>query len=79
MQLKKNFFLSGKRYYFKLFLIGSVAITLIAGTGLGLYYGLKDRNIPTNYMGSYVSDSKLGEYKEFAVSTDSEPCARIGK
>ncbi len=78
MQLKK-FFLSDEKYYFKLFLIGSVAIILITGTGLGLYYGLKDRNLPTNYMGSYVSDSKLGEYKEFAVSTDSEPCALIGK
>jgi hypothetical protein len=78
LQLKK-FFLSDEKYYFKLFLIGSVAIILITGTGLGLYYGLKDRNLPTNYMGSYVSDSKLGEYKEFAVSTDSEPCALIGK
>ena len=32
-----------------------------------------------NYLGSFVSKSKLGIYKRAAVSTDSAPCAEIGR
>ncbi|CAG2180863.1 unnamed protein product, partial [Oppiella nova] len=30
-------------------------------------------------LGSYTSDSYLGVYNKYAISTDSEPCAPIGK
>ncbi|CAG2176673.1 unnamed protein product, partial [Oppiella nova] len=30
-------------------------------------------------LGSYTSDSYLGVYEKYAISTDSEPCAPIGK
>ena len=42
-----------------------------------------DFNNPNNpgksYLGSYVSQSKFGIYRRAAVSTDSAPCAAVGR
>lgn len=36
-------------------------------------------NPSKSYLGSFVSESKLGIYRRAAVSTDSAPCAAIGR
>ncbi|CAG2178589.1 unnamed protein product, partial [Oppiella nova] len=57
---------------------GIIVIVIGVGIGFGLYYGLK-KECDGSCLGSYTSDSYLGVYEKYAISTDSEPCAPIGK
>ena len=57
---------------------GTIILILGFGVGFGLYYGLKEKT-ESCALGCYTSDSKLGIYNKYAISTDSEPCAGVGK
>ncbi|XP_054165498.1 scoloptoxin SSD14-like isoform X2 [Oppia nitens] len=77
----------------KVILITVVVIVVIAvAIGVGVYYGVR-KDICDNIsvetdcpycqhqssLGNYCSKTKLGIYNKFAISTDSEPCASIGR
>ncbi|CAG2105880.1 unnamed protein product, partial [Medioppia subpectinata] len=67
----------GSRKLCKVFVgIGLVCVVVGVGIGFGVYYG---RRCADSCLGSYESESKLGVFNKYAVSTDSQPCARIGK
>ena len=60
----------------------SIGALVIVGIIIAILVVLNNKSSETkvkNYLGSFVSKSKLGIYKRAAVSTDSAPCAEIGR
>lgn len=57
----------------------SIIIRIMIGILTLLNDSSEHLNANKSYLGSFVSKSKLGVYKRAAVSTDSAPCAAIGR
>lgn len=58
--------------------IGALVIVGIVIAALVVLNNSSETKVKS-YLGSFVSKSKLGIYKRAAVSTDSIPCAEIGR
>ena len=66
--------------YKKLFIISICAVFIIGIIIAVLVVNKSSETIvKKSFLGSFVSKSKLGIYKQAAVSTDSAPCAPIGR
>jgi hypothetical protein len=65
----------------RLIIIGTtliVLVILIVLISVFVDYSYSDVNVSNN-LGAFNSESRLGVFKRYAVSTDSAQCAHIGK
>ncbi len=84
-KLKKIWKYNFERFFIyrnkRLIIIGTtliVLIILIVLISVFVDYSYSDVNVNNN-LGAFNSESRLGVFKRYAVSTDSAQCAHIGK